>query len=259
MPMQDIIDVTVLAVVQGLTEFLPVSSSGHLVVAQRLLGVSDPGVRLEVWLHIGTLLSIFIFYRRSILNLLRDIYRGDTQARWMGWSLIVSALPAVIVYTLFHVKIDAVFESSRVTGALLMFTGTVLIASRWIHARCNEVSAPCALKIGLAQALAILPGVSRSGMTITAARACGVAPEKAAEFSFLMSIPLLCGAAVLDLLRVPPAQTGFSAWLLIFGALVGATVGYIAIKLLVRILRTGIFWVFGVYCIAVGVLVILLT
>jgi len=256
--MHDFINVLILACIQGLTEFLPVSSSGHLVIAQHLIGMREPGVSLEVWLHIGTLFSILLFYRQSIIDLIRGIFAADQASRKFALFIVVSTLPAILCYAILHKEIDTAFESARTTGCFLLLTGVVLLCLRWVRIQDGVVTFGRAVVIGLAQALAILPGVSRSGMTIVAARSSGVSAVRAAEFSFLMAIPLLLGAAVLDFFRAPACEEQISGWLLAFGALVSALVGYVAIKMLVCTLRAGYFWAFGIYCLFAGTLTLLL-
>ena len=189
------VEVTILAVLQGVAEFLPISSSGHLVIAQNLLGVNEPGMRLDVFLHLGTLAAIFAYYWRTVAALAvgRD---------WRyALKIAASALPAVAVYFPFHGFIDGMFENVKMVGALEMFTGAVLIGTRYLPRGQREVTLARAVFMGLGQALALLPGVSRSGMTLCAARGGRVEAAKAAEFSFLMSAPLIAGAALLELLK----------------------------------------------------------
>lgn len=254
---REFLDVMALAVLQGVTEFLPVSSSGHLVIAQGLLGVDAPGIRLEVVLHLGTMVSIMAYYRKTLWGLVCGVLRGERRSLATAGHVALSAVPAVFFYLLFHDKVDEFYEDSRAVGGFLVFTGTVLCALRWM--RCGEgvVTAPRAFLVGVAQALAVLPGVSRSGMTIASARMAGIAPDRAAEFSFLMCLPLLAGAAALDAAR-GAAATGpqMPWWLLGAGAAVSAAVGYVALALLVRTLRGGRFWMFGVYCVAAGLLTV---
>lgn len=252
--MHNLLNVIFLALVQGLTEFLPVSSSGHLVIAQRLLGVQEPGIRLEIWLHIGTLVSIVIFYRQSIINLIKGFFAGDRDSLSRIGCIVLSTIPAGIFYFLFHERVDTLFKSAKATGGCLVFTGVVLIALRWVRCREGEITPKRALLTGLAQAIAVLPGISRSGMTISAARASGICPVKAAEFSFLMVIPLIIGAAILDLFRMPVGEEHIPCWLLAVGVLISAVVGWAALTLLVRLLKDGRFWMFGIYCVAAGVL-----
>lgn len=258
--MREFLDVMVLAVLQGIAEFLPVSSSGHLVIVQNLLKINTAGMRLEVVLHLGTMVSIMVYYRSVLLSLARGVVRGDRASWATVGHVVLSAVPAVFFYLLCHDKVDAFYEAPRAVGGFLIFTGVVLCALRWM--RCGEgpVTAPRAFLTGLAQALAVLPGISRSGMTISAARMAGIAPDKAAEFSFLMCLPLLAGAALLDLLGLT-AQPGASAlpgWLLLAGAAVSSVVGFASLALLVRTLRGGRFWMFGLYCFAAGLLTLLI-
>lgn len=247
------LEVTILAILQGVAEFLPVSSSGHLVIGQRLLGVNAPGMRLDVFLHVGTLLSILVFYASVIFRIVR---RGE-------WFYVVklaaSALPAVAVYFSFKDFIDGMFDNARMVGALLMFTGAMLVGTRYLPRGEKDVSLPRALLMGLGQALALLPGVSRSGMTLAFARGGKVDPEKAAEFSFLMSAPLILGAAALELLKSGGANdTGEISWCLTaYGCALSAAVGYGALKLLLKSLKGKWFWLFGPYCITVGLLTLI--
>ncbi|MBQ6135823.1 MAG: undecaprenyl-diphosphate phosphatase, partial [Kiritimatiellae bacterium] len=182
------IEVTLLALLQGVAEFLPISSSGHLVIAQRLLGMDIPGMRLDIFLHVGTLASIIVFYWRTFWRILREL-------DWRyALKIAVSAVPAAAVYFCFKDFIDPLFENARMVGALLMFTGATLIGTRYLPRGNGDVSFSRAWFMGLAQALALLPGVSRSGMTLASARGGRVDPEKSAEFSFRMSAPLIAGA-----------------------------------------------------------------
>lgn len=259
--MREFFDVMLLAVVQGIAEFLPISSSGHLVLAQSLLKINTPGVRLEVVLHLGTMISIIVYYRTVLWRLIRGALCGE-RASWITVAHIaVSAVPAAFFYLLFHNKVDAFYENSHAVGGFLIFTGVVLCALRWLQCGNGPVTGGRALLVGFAQALAVLPGISRSGMTIAAARMTGIAPAVAAEFSFLMCLPLLAGAALLDLLGVtaPPGSVSPPTWLLLAGALVSAGVGYAALALLVRTLRGGRFWLFGVYCLAAGAVTLFFT
>ncbi|MBR1921710.1 MAG: undecaprenyl-diphosphate phosphatase, partial [Kiritimatiellae bacterium] len=160
----EFLDVTILAVLQGVAEFLPISSSGHLVIGQHLLGVDEPGVRLEVMLHLGTLVSICAFYWRTLWRIVVGF-----EWRYV-LKIVLSALPAVVVYFGFKDFIDGMLENAKMVGALLMFTGAVLIGTRYLPRGSREVCWRRALLMGLGQAVALLPGVSRSGMTLASAR-----------------------------------------------------------------------------------------
>ncbi len=248
-------EVTVLSVLQGVAEFLPISSSGHLVLGKQLLGLGEVGLRLDVFLHVGTLLAVFAFYfaviRRIVLNL--------------EWSyllkVILSAVPAGVVGVLFKADLEAAFASSRMVGAALIFTGLVLTLTRFLPRGDKEVSFGRALLMGLAQAVAILPGVSRSGMTLAAARASRVEAEKSAEFSFLMSAPPIAGAALLEVLQALKSEVTLTevSWpLTVYGGVLAAVVGYFSLKLLVSSLKGRWFWLFGPYCLLAGLLTLTL-
>lgn len=261
--MEDFINVTVLAVLQGVAEFLPISSSGHLVIGQHALGMDVPGMRLDVFLHVGTLVSIFAYYRARLGALTAGLVARDAAARGAAWryaaKIFLSALPAVAVYFTFHHAIDALFEDARMVGALLMFTGAVLAGTRFLPTGTAAVGAGRALLMGCGQAVALLPGVSRSGMTLASARTGKVSPEEAAEFSFLMSAPLIAGAALLQLkdalTMAPELAARQPSWgLVAYGAALAAVVGFFSLALLVRTLKSRWFWLFGPYCFTAGLL-----
>lgn len=247
----DFVNVTLLALLQGVAEFLPISSSGHLVIGQHLLGIREAGMRLDVFLHAGTLISVMVFYRKTILRLLLG----------KEWALLlkifVSSLPAVAVYFAFRERIDAMFENARMVGALLMFTGGILAGTRFIPKGKKDVSFLRALWMGAMQAVALLPGVSRSGMTLAAARAGAVDPEKSAEFSFLMSMPLILGGVLFEVIEMfggnAVGQDGGIGWTeLLWGMSLASVVGYVSLAVLIKALKGRWFWLFGPYCFAAG-------
>lgn len=222
------------------------------MIGQSLLGVNEPGMRLDLVLHAGTLMSIFVFYRRVI-------WRMVSRFEWVyAIKIAVSALPACAVYFLCHGFIDGMFENVRMVGALLMFTGAVLVGTRYMPRGVKDIGFLRAFFMGCGQALALLPGVSRSGMTLACARAGRTDPEKAAEFSFLMSAPLIMGGMVLDIAKGGAGAEGAHGWLtLAAGALVAAVVGYFSLAVLVKALKGKWFWLFGPYCMAAGLAVLL--
>lgn len=250
------IEVTILSILQGIAEFLPISSSGHLVLGQHFLGVNTPGMRLDIFLHLGTLVSICAFYWMVIWRILKEF---DWQ---YVLKIIVSGIPAIIVALLFKDKLEGAFEDPRLVGVALIFTGFIILLTRSMKSGMKEVGFGAAIKMGLAQALALIPGVSRSGMTLVGARAAGVKPEKSAEFSFLMSAPLIVGAALLEVIKsldAPVAVDAEISWpLTIYGSILAAVVGYLSLKLLVKSLASKWFWLFGVYCIIAGLAVAIL-
>ena len=196
-----------LGLLQGATEFLPVSSSGHLVMGQTLLGLEVPGMAFEVALHFATLLSVVLVYRERIGALLAGVARGDrTQLRY-GGLLVLASVPAAIAGIGFGNFFASLFDSAAVTGVALLVTGCVVWTARAALARepAGKPGAGTALLMGVAQAAAIVPGISRSGATVVAALWRGVDPREAAAFSFLMSVPAVGGAA---LLKVPELVAG---------------------------------------------------
>jgi undecaprenyl-diphosphatase len=194
--MSDFLDVTFLAILQGVAEFLPISSSGHLVIGQHVLGVKDAGLQLDVFLHVGTLLSVAMYYRKSLWRIV-----AERDFSYLA-KIVLSALPAVAVYAIFKEEVESLFNNTKMVGALLMFTGAVLAGTRFLPTGTKGVSFLRALWMGCMQAMALLPGVSRSGMTLAAARSGKVEPSKSAEFSFLMSAPLILGGMFLEILKM---------------------------------------------------------
>ncbi len=247
------LEALLLGIVQGLTEFLPVSSSGHLVMIQSLLGVSEEGVVFEVALHVATLVSVLIVYRRRVIELVVGVLQRQPDALTYVAKLGVATLPAVAVVLAFGDFLEAQFDAPVVAGACLLLTGCLLWTTRWTAARAALPSPGwlAALAIGCAQALAILPGVSRSGTTVAAALALGVAPLAAAEFSVLIGVIAIAGAAV----RMLPELAGVSGeGAAALGLAGGAALlsGIAAIWLFVRLLRSQVFHRFAYYAWAVG-------
>jgi undecaprenyl-diphosphatase len=247
-----------LGLVQGLTEFLPVSSDGHLVIAQRLLGIAERGMVFEIVVHVATLAATLLFYRARVGALVRGALAREPDALRYGAKLAVATLPAVVAALAFGDLLEAQFESARVAALGLLFTGAVLWTTRrtFASARLAEPGWSTALWMGCAQALAILPGVSRSGLTLAAALALGVAPLAAAEFSFLMGVAAITGAAVWalpELLASPVSATPA----LSFGALTALVSGVAAIWFCIRLLSRGSLHWFAYYTWAAGLAMLL--
>ena len=246
------LEAIILGIVQGATEFLPVSSSGHLVIGQTLLGVSSPGVVFEVAVHVATLVSILVVYRTRVGELAVGAVRRDPASlRYVG-LLVVATLPAVVVGLLFEDVVEALFENPVAPGVALLVTGLVLWTSRSALPRAKG-SVPtwtAALLIGIAQAFAITPGISRSGSTVVAALWLGVAPREAAAFSFLMAVPAISGAAVLQLGDLGGGDLGWAP--LALGSAFAAVTGVLAIRTFVAMLARESFHFFAPYCWIVG-------
>lgn len=257
--MAETLKLMVMAVLQGLTEFLPVSSSGHLVIAKGLLGLDAPGVRVEVMLHFGTLVAVVAFYWKRLWSIASGVLGLKRESLLQAAWLFVGCVPALVAYVVFGDAIEEHYDSSvKFTGAMLVCTGVVLTSLKFLrdpgHAKVGWWRA---ILIGIAQAIALLPGISRSGSTISCARFLGVKPEDAAEFSFLMSVPILAGATLLKIVH-PEAGAEAVGWASLIPAMaVSGVVGYFAIKFLIKLLVGRGFWIFGLYCMAAGAAVLM--
>jgi undecaprenyl-diphosphatase len=250
----------ILAVVQGLTEFLPVSSSGHLVLLEHWLGSFDGDIFLNVILHVGTLLAVLVVYAKD----LRRLLNFDTLAVQYIVALAVATLPAVAVGLLLEDFITGLFGSPQAASLALIATGLILMSTRLIGDRNRDrrygaawepVPPPLgkALLIGCAQAMAIMPGISRSGSTIAASIWLGLDREEAARFSFLMAVPAIAGALVLQLRDGIP-ESEASGMGLILGLFASFMVGLVAIRLTALLVVRKHFWKFSFYCLPLGVL-----
>lgn len=258
--MTDLLQMFILAVVQGLTEFLPVSSSGHLVLAKHLLGFEAlSGLGVELLLHAGTLLAVLIYYRALVAETLLGLLKRDRAAWRFALAVGLSMIPAVILGLLFEERLEALADSPRFVCGALLFTGLLLLATRLFGRDAGrDVSPLRGLLMGAAQAVAMLPGVSRSGSTIAMSRFLGVAADKAAAFSFLMVVPVILGGNLLHLLKAylkhdNGAFAGLTWPMGLIGFAVSALVGYLSIAWMVRLLSRHCFWRFGFYCLALGV------
>jgi undecaprenyl-diphosphatase len=257
--MDSFVKVIILAVIQGVSEFLPISSSGHLVIAKNLLKLDSPGVLLEIILHAGTLLAIFIFYHKKILSIIQEIFNGRGEGRKYLLWVIVSMIPALFVFLFMEEKIENCFDNPAIVGSMLCLTGLILISLKFAPKGKSDLTIMKALLIGIAQSFAMLPGISRSGSTITMARHLKIEPIKAAEFSFLMSMPILLAATLIGAKDLISGETtgDVSFISMIVGFFVAAIVGLFSMKILVKLLCANKFWYFGIYCILVGIAVIL--
>ncbi len=259
-----------LGVLQGATEFFPVSSSGHLVVGQTLLGLEIQGVQFVVAVHVATLISVLVMYRSRLIELLYGALRRDGDAwRYVG-LLALATLPAAIVGVLLVDTIEGLFESPFVPATAFLVTGGILWSTRRVPGRAElgregssggrelgreDRKKPgwgAALLIGFAQAFALVPGISRSGTTVVMALWLGVAAEEAAAFSFLMAIPVIAGAALLQMPDLTSQGLTLSGTALAAGSIVAAVTGILAIKGFVALLVRRAFHRFAIYCWALG-------
>lgn len=252
----DPIEAIVLGIVQGLTEFFPVSSSGHLAMLEALFGGRPSGSLLfEVAVHVATLIAIVVFYRARILELLTGLLQRDPIAIDYVAKLALGTLPAVVVGLSAKDRIEQVFSNPIGIGSALLVTGFIVVSTRWTAPRAT-LAAPgwgAALVIGCAQAFAILPGISRSGSTVAAALALGIVPKAAAEFSFLLGVIAISGAAVLMLPELNTASDEMLAGI-VYGGAAALVSGLLAIWLFVRMLDRNLFHFWAGYCWLVGAL-----
>ena len=266
-----LIQAIVLGIVQGLTEFLPVSSSGHLIVVPELLGWDDPFIEslaFSVMLHVATLLALLVYFRSDWLRLipaglatLRDRSFRDDPDRRLAWLLAASTIPAVIVGVLFNDVIENAFREPRIVAMTLVAGAVVLWAGDRLGSRSRPISGltfPMAIGIGAAQALALVPGVSRSGISISAGLFAGLDREAAARFAFLMATPITAGAGIWELRTILAGEAGVELPLvpLLAGMLASLLAGLVAISVLMRYLRSHGVGVFVAYRIALAALVV---
>lgn len=257
----ELIKAIILGIVQGATEFLPVSSSGHLVLGSSILGFSGQGIAFDVLLHLGTLVSVMVVFRKELLAMLLAPIHWlggrckDEQRTYLLWDLyvVIATIPAVIIGLSYKDQIESLFTSVTVVCVMLIVTGLMMIISRYLPERAVQVNGPRAFLIGCGQAFAIIPGVSRSGTTIFIGMLLGINRETAARFSFIMSIPAILGAAVLNLgefVNHPPAADELV--LMVCGTLAASVTGYLAIILLLDVIRKNRLQWFGYYCLVVA-------
>lgn len=252
-----------LGIVQGLTEFLPISSSGHLVVFQRLFGLREPLLAFDVLLHVGSLLAVVVFYRERLWQLMISLVQPSRvpSGRRLIFMIAVATLPAVIIGLGFKDFLTGLFDSLPAVGIHWLLTAALLFGVSRLSEGVKSVESITisdALMIGLFQALAILPAVSRSGATITAAILCGLRWSEAADFSFLISIPAIIGASILEIGGLADV-TRSEISIYLFGAVISAVVSYSAIWLLLQLLRKRVIRPFAWYCLGAGAVTLIVT
>ena len=268
----DIEQTVFLGIIQGLTEFLPISSSGHLVICQHLIGLKNPELLLDISLHIGTLLAVLIFFRADIkmmitesIGLVGTVFRERNHiseiqrfphATLTLWILI-GTIPTALIGVIFSSFFQKMFGSPFFVGFMLIVTGAILGASRLIpdyFTKKKQVGLILSIAIGIAQGAAIIPGISRSGATIVCGLFCGLNRDLAGRFSFLLSIPAIIGATVLKFDTSKITEIGYIPFLA--GILVSFLVGLMALKITMNMLRKGNLFYFAPYCFLAGIVAI---
>lgn len=266
----------ILGIIQGLTEFLPVSSSGHLVLLQQLLGIKEAELFFDVCVHLGTLVAVSAVFHRDIKNMVAALLRllsaagkkeralaairSDPELK-MALLIVIGSIPTAFIGLAFRGIADRLFSSVLIVGLMLMLTGSLLWFTRWTirGARLpgiDRLNPKNAFFIGIVQGLAIVPGISRSGSTISIGLLLGVEREMAARYSFLLSIPAIVGAGLLSL-KDGLYEIDVSIKIPLVGAVTAAIVGYAALKALLQVVKKGGLHMFAPYCWLVGLVAII--
>jgi undecaprenyl-diphosphatase len=257
------INVIILGIVQGLTEFLPISSSGHLVLAEKIFNIHTENIYLEVFLHFGTFMAVVIVFWKDIYGMTRALLQkilfrkesvDSVNQINLLFCIFIGTLPAVVLGLLFKNFVEGSFKSTSFVSLMLVFTGIFLFLTKFSRVKKESIGFLDSIIIGLAQGLALLPGISRSGWTIGAGLLRGLKGTKAAEFSFLLSLPAILGASVLKLKECLGQDLPFEITSIYFlGVLFAFLFGYLSIKFMLRILKKGKLEYFGYYCIIIGI------
>jgi len=262
-----------LGIVQGLTEFLPVSSSGHLVIIQKLTGINSPALLFDICVHVGTLLAVLLFFYKDIMKMIVSICQVPGHIYNSSWQhikddphmhmvlyIIVGTIPTGLMGIFFRKQADILFGSISLVGVMLMITGCFLLITRFVQSGDKSIKNMTlwdVLFLGFIQGLAIIPGISRSGATITAALLIKIDRPLAGRFSFLLSIPSILGALVLEL-KEPVGETVFSYPMILIASFVSFVVGYFALRLLLHVVDQGKLYYFSPYCMLIGGLAVLI-
>ena len=263
MTLEHLLETIILGLIQGLTEWLPISSTGHLRITERYLFPSTPiPILFDVTLHIGTLIITLLFFRKDVKKILLALSRLDfkTDEGRLIPLIVIGTIPPVLIGLAFSDLIESTFQTAVPIAVALILCGILLFSSRFAEEKNDRVTYSVALLIGIAQGIAIIPGISRSGATIATALLVGVKKEKAFRFSFLLSIPAIIGALGLTVYKEHEAllNMGFSIVELLLGVLAAMVVSYFALKWLRRIIISKKFYLFAFYCWLFGTILLAL-
>jgi len=253
--MVDLVSSLFLGIVQGLTEWLPISSSGHLVIVQQIMKMDIP-LLFDVILHFGTLLAVIVFFWEDILKILKSLFTLNFNSE-EGKSIkfiIIGSIPVALVGYLFRGIIESLFSNLLAVGLSLIITGVFLLLTKKSKGK-NKLKLFDSFLIGIAQAFALIPGISRSGFTISTGLFKGIDKKTVFKFSFLLSIPAIIGANLLELIKNPVTQTDILP--LFVCVITSAVVGYLSLKFLYRMLTKGKFYYFSFYCFILGLFVLI--
>lgn len=258
--MMRILQAIILGLVQGLTEFLPVSSSGHLILFKKLFGLDAQmfGLNFDIAVHVATLLAVFIVFRKTIWALIRHPFQ-----KTVLW-LIIATIPAAVIGLLFDDSIEAISQSGGFLGICFLVTAAVLMLSEYLAGRraantrmeIEDLSWWKSGLIGVAQGVAVMPGISRSGSTLSVGLMTGLGKSAALQFSFLMSIPVILGSLLLGIKDTLESPESFDAAVILSGMLAAAVSGYVAVRFMLDFFRRRSMKVFSIYLTVIGILVL---
>ncbi|MEO0161981.1 MAG: undecaprenyl-diphosphate phosphatase [candidate division WOR-3 bacterium] len=247
------IKIIILAIIQGFTEFLPISSSGHLAILENFMGIAEP-VSVAAFLHLGTFLATIFFFKQEIVQLLHGVFKKKPQMLNYLLYIIIGNIPIVIFVVLFRDFIEATFTDIKLVIIFLGITGMVVLLTSIVKKGTKQISFINALSIGVGQMFAVFPGLSRSGLTIAVGFYSKVDPQEAFRFSFLLSLPAVFGANLLELKEITNSPNPIE---LVIGLLISFISGYIALKIL-RALVQRWFYIFGYYCLLISFILLLI-
>ena len=248
-----LIQAIILGIIQGITEWLPISSSGHLVIFQSLFSISQP-VIFDIFLHLGSLVVILIMFRKDILALIKGALKKEKEHLNFLLYLIIASIPIAIVGFFLNSYIKSIFNNLTAVGLSLIFTSIMLFLSKKAKQNSN-LTLKNTYIIGMFQAIAILPGVSRSGMTLSSGLMQNIKQQQLIRFSFLLFIPAIAGAALFEMRNISQI-TNISAMLI--GTIFSIIAGIISLKLLIRIIKSKKFYYFGYYCLLLGIILLII-
>jgi undecaprenyl-diphosphatase len=261
----NILESIFLGIIQGVTEFLPISSSGHLVFFQSLFGMKEPPMFFDIMLHFGTLLAVVVYFSKDIWKMvqgtgttLKGKKEGREEAKLFLW-IILATIPTGLMGIFFKDWFESFFSKPKMVGMMLLVTGLVLWLTRWAKREgrgMEKMGWGDAILIGIAQGLAIIPGISRSGATISTGLFCGLDRELSGKFSFLLSIPAILGAILLEFKKI---DSGQDFWTILIGTAIAFGVGIFSLKFLMRVIKFGKISKFSYYCAGIGGLMVFLT
>jgi undecaprenyl-diphosphatase len=266
----DTLKAILLGIIQGLSEFLPISSSGHLVIAEHLLNFQEGGLAFEVFVHFGSLIAVLLVFRKDIMEMIRalpDIFRLKSPQipeerknfAFLDIYIIIASIPAALIGVLLEDTIENIFENHRLALSMLFVTGVIMWSARYTHEKRDRMNGLQAVLIGIAQACAIIPGISRSGSTIVTGLWLGIPRDMVAKFSFILSVPVILGATFLklvDLIEYPLPKSELLN--LIIASVTAMLSGYLAILWILDIIKKQKLEWFGVYCIFIATIGLLL-